>query len=52
MEVYDTNFCLLEQETVDGRHIYLGHCFFVRKEEVIPQEKIENAGILRILTLI
>lgn len=33
MEVYDTTFRLLEQETVDGRHIYetLSFCVETRK---------------------
>lgn len=39
MEVYDTTFRLLKQETVDGRHIYETLSFFCEKEEVIPQEK-------------
>ena len=39
MEVYDTTFRLLEQETVDGRHIYETLSFLCGNEEVIPQEK-------------
>ena len=31
MEVYDTTFRLLKQETVDGRHIYETLSFFLRK---------------------
>ena len=39
MEVYDTTFRLLEQETVDGRHIYETLSFLCGNEEVSPQEK-------------
>ena len=39
MEVYDTTFRLLEQETIDGRHIYETLSFLCGNEEVSPQEK-------------
>lgn len=39
MEVYDTTFRLLEQEAVDGRHIYETLSFLCGNEEVSPQEK-------------
>ena len=39
MEVYDTTFRLLKQETVDGRHIYETLSFLCGNEEVSPQEK-------------
>mgnify|MGYP007042475282 FL=1 len=39
MEVYDTTFRLLEQETVDGRHIYETLSFFVWKRGSDPTGK-------------
>ena len=39
MEVYDTTFRLLKQETIDGRHIYETLSFLCGNEEVSPQEK-------------
>ena len=38
MEVYDTTFRLLKQETVDGRHIYETLSFFCEKEDIFSRK--------------
>ena len=52
MEVYDTTFRLLEQETIDGRHIYETLSFLCGNEEVSRRKKGLKCWNLMILTLI